>query len=75
MPGVQLNPEHPIDLHAATVAEAAAEEPANALREAPLSHTLVCVHDCLPAGCVLHAYVMHILSGHTEEPANTHPQL
>lgn len=46
VPGVQLNPEHPIDLHAATVAEAAAEEPANTLREALLSHTLLCI---LPA--------------------------
>lgn len=33
----QLNPDHPIDLHAATVAEVAAEEPANNLRKLLLS--------------------------------------
>ena len=71
MPGVQLNPEHPIDLHAATVAEAAAEEPANALREALLSHTLVFIHDCLLSGYVLHVNVMHISSSRMEEFADT----
>lgn len=57
----QLNPDHPIDLHAATVAEVAAEEPANNLRKLleSLSYMFLLLHDVRQNGKgVNHAWCM-----------------